>query len=81
MDDFLAATLAGTVPAVREGDGAGFRWRWVSAGILELTPVTVTDRALVISPIHGNETAPVEMLNTLLMALSRGKLRYAGDCW
>lgn len=49
MDDFLAATLADTVPEVREGGRAGFRWRWISAGILELTPVTATDRALVIS--------------------------------
>ncbi|MEJ1696295.1 succinylglutamate desuccinylase, partial [Escherichia coli] len=64
MDDFLAATLADRMPDIREGDGAGFHWRWVDAGILELAPAIATDRALVISAgIHGNETAPVEILN------------------
>lgn len=49
MDNFLALTLSGTTPRVTQGKGAGFRWRWLSHGLLELTPDAPVDRALILS--------------------------------
>jgi len=75
MMDFLALTLAGEAPAQTRGETEQFHWQWHDAGLLELTPFVPSARAMVLSAgIHGNETAPVEMLNTLLKALFAGAI-------
>jgi succinylglutamate desuccinylase len=75
MEDFLALTLAGENPAQTRGETAQFHWQWHERGILELTPFAPCSQALVLSAgIHGNETAPVEMLDTVLHALFAGEI-------
>ncbi|MEO3988930.1 succinylglutamate desuccinylase [Pseudocitrobacter cyperus] len=74
MQHFLALTLAGTRPEKEEGEGPSFHWRWQAPGILELTPLQPCRRSLVLSAgIHGNETAPVEIVDELLAGLLAGE--------
>ena len=75
MQDFLAHTLAGEAPAARCGETAHYRWTWWDEGGMQLIPHRATQPALVLSAgIHGNETAPVEMLDALLEDLRRGEI-------
>ncbi|EJF24857.1 TPA: succinylglutamate desuccinylase [Citrobacter freundii] len=75
MDNFLAITLAGATPEKMQGTTHGFDWQWIGHGILELTPLAPVEHSLVLSAgIHGNETAPVEMLDSLLSRLFSGEL-------
>ena len=74
MKQFLALTLAGRLPSQPEGDMGTFHWEWREAGVLQLTPHRPCSQAMVLSAgIHGNETAPVEILDKLLSALIGGK--------
>lgn len=74
MDNFLAATLAGDIPRKMSGESGGIHWLWHEQGIIELIPPRPVGRSLVIScAIHGNETAPVEMLDLLLKNLFSGE--------
>ncbi|MGL5968802.1 MAG: succinylglutamate desuccinylase [Kluyvera sp.] len=74
MKQFLAYTLAGRLPSEPEGECEHFHWEWREAGVLQLTPHEPCSQALVLSAgIHGNETAPVEMVDNLLTALLSGK--------
>ncbi len=76
MDNFLAMTLSGEMPHKPVGEAGGIHWHWHEQGILELIPAKPVKRALVIScAVHGNETAPVEMVDTLLENLLDGTLR------
>lgn len=75
MQHFLALTLAETQPDRQQGEEASYRWRWHAPGVLELTPFQPCRRAMVLSAgIHGNETAPVEMIDALLTGLLSGDI-------
>ncbi|RQR36970.1 succinylglutamate desuccinylase [Burkholderia sp. Bp9143] len=82
LDDFLAFTLAGDTPAVKDGacaDGA-VRWQWLGDGLLELEPAgDDAGRAsvLVSAGVHGDETAPIELLSMLVRDLAAGTLPLA----
>lgn len=74
MFDLLALTLAGQAPANQQGDNLNVHWRWLGEGLLEITPHQAYRQAVVLSAgIHGNETAPIELLNQLVNALLAGE--------
>ncbi|MEZ3498750.1 succinylglutamate desuccinylase [Pantoea sp. KPR_PJ] len=75
MQDFLQQTLSGKAPAMLHGETPTLRWQWIDHGILQLDPKCEPQQALVLSAgIHGNETAPVEIMNRLVNALLRGEM-------
>jgi succinylglutamate desuccinylase len=80
LADFLAFTLAGETPQARSGTlDSGIEWAWLDNGVLRLEPAgprTVNGRAgapwtsIVAScGIHGDETAPIELLSQLVADL------------
>ncbi|KVV58015.1 succinylglutamate desuccinylase [Burkholderia territorii] len=84
LDDFLAFTLAGDAPAVTDGACAGgaVRWQWLDDGLLRLEPAVAKvggDAAsvLVSAGVHGDETAPIELLSMLVRDLAAGTLPLA----
>lgn len=83
LDDFLAFTLAGDAPAVTDGACAGgtVRWHWLGDGLLALEPAAADDAArasvLVSAGVHGDETAPIELLSMLVRDLASGVLPLA----
>ncbi|CAM2166339.1 succinylglutamate desuccinylase [Burkholderia latens] len=85
FDDFLAFTLAGDAPAVTDGACANgaVRWQWRGDGLLALEPGArdTGDAArasvLVSAGVHGDETAPIELLSTLVHDIAAGTLPLA----
>ena len=78
MLDFLAITLSGHPPKQTRGATPGIEWQWLDEGILMLTPVGNCTQSVVLSAgIHGNETAPIEILNQLVSDLLAGELTLA----
>jgi succinylglutamate desuccinylase len=80
LADFLAYTLAGTRPATPEqASGAcagGVRWQWLDEGVLELEPAQVgneTRSVLLSAGVHGDETAPIELLSQLVADIAAGR--------
>lgn len=73
MQDFLAQTLHAAPPDERSGRNDFLTWHWFDEGLMTLTPHKETSQAHVISVgIHGNETAPVEIVNALVSELLAG---------
>ncbi|MEO1854660.1 succinylglutamate desuccinylase [Chromohalobacter sp.] len=76
LDDWLAFSLDGTPPAVDRGTVPGGRYRLLAPGLLELTPDAPAPHAhacVISAGIHGNETAPIELVGEWLARLEAGR--------
>ncbi|OAJ55482.1 succinylglutamate desuccinylase [Paraburkholderia ginsengiterrae] len=78
LGDFLAYTLAGERPAAHESEGtcaSGVRWSWLADGILLMEPAVLEEGArsvLASAGVHGDETAPIELLSYLVRDIAQG---------
>jgi succinylglutamate desuccinylase len=78
LDDFLAYTLKGTRPAAHDAQGVcanGVRWSWLDDGVLVMepaAPMAGVRSVLVSAGIHGDETAPIELLSRLVRDIAQG---------
>lgn len=76
--NFLSQTLVGAPPSVTSGCNRHGTWQWCEEGVLTFTPHQRVDQALLLSAgIHGNETAPVELLMSWVSDLLAGKVAVA----
>jgi len=79
LGKLLELTLAGREPAQKiQLTVDGVQMRWLSEGALEVRPPQATDNGrdlLLSSGIHGNETAPIELLDRLLHGIARGEIK------
>ena len=73
MFDVLTLTMEGSPPVQPVGQLPHLDWQWLAEGVLELSPRQPCTRAVVLSAgVHGNETAPIELLNELVAELLTG---------
>ena len=79
LGKLLELTLAGREPAQKiQLTADGVRLRWLGEGALEVTPPGGQDTGLDVllsAGIHGNETAPIELLDRLLQGIARGDIK------
>ncbi|MDR5860006.1 succinylglutamate desuccinylase [Halomonas eurihalina] len=78
LADWLERSLDGSVSAPTQGGIPGGRFRVLGPGLLELTPNADDSQApaaVLSAGIHGNETAPIELLGASLARLEAGLLR------
>ena len=79
LGKLLELTLAGREPAEKiQLTQGGVRLRWMGEGALEVRPPEGQDNGmdlLLSAGIHGNETAPIELLDELLHEVARGDLK------
>lgn len=78
LGKLLELTLAGREPGEKtQLTASGVRLRWRGEGALEVRPADGQDNGmdlLLSAGIHGNETAPIELLDELIHALARDEL-------
>lgn len=78
LGKLLELTLAGREPTEKiQLTPAGTRLHWLAEGALEVMPAAAGDcklDLLLSAGLHGNETAPIELLDRLLQAIASGAL-------
>lgn len=78
LGKLLELTLAGREPTEKiQLTREGVRLHWLANGALEVTPSVSADSGLDLllsAGIHGNETAPIELLDRLLQGIASGQL-------
>ncbi|MEM5437346.1 succinylglutamate desuccinylase [Paraburkholderia diazotrophica] len=81
LDDFVAFTLAGAQPGddARAGVCAnGAQWSWIDDGVLQFEPAASSGgdvrSVLASAGIHGDETAPIELLSFLVRDIAHGRV-------
>lgn len=80
LADFLAYTLAGLRPTGAEARGecgSGVRFEWFDEGVLVLAPGVSPGggsmpSVFVSAGVHGDETAPIELLSKMVADIARG---------
>ncbi|MCJ1887769.1 succinylglutamate desuccinylase [Pseudomonas sp. LA21] len=81
LGKLLELTLAGREPTEKiQLTADGTRLHWLAEGALEINPSTTRDQGgdlLLSAGIHGNETAPIELLDRLVQRIARGELKPA----
>ncbi|MCW2267513.1 Succinylglutamate desuccinylase [compost metagenome] len=79
LGKLLDLTLAGREPAEKtQLTVEGVRMRWLGEGALEVRPAEARDNGmdlLLSAGIHGNETAPIELLDELLHGIARAEIK------
>ncbi|MBF7689012.1 succinylglutamate desuccinylase [Acinetobacter rathckeae] len=61
---------------VKKGEEANFHWSWWDEGVVCFTPKTAYNSSVVISAgVHGNETAPIELLFNIYDDLMADRLQ------
>lgn len=79
LGKLLDLTLANHEPAEKtQVTVEGVRLRWLGEGALEVRPPEGKDNGLDLllsAGIHGNETAPIELLDELLHGVARGDIK------
>ncbi|RZF53603.1 succinylglutamate desuccinylase [Acinetobacter halotolerans] len=75
MLDLLTLTLEQQTPEQTQGETADFTWQWLAEGLLQCTPKSSYSKTMVLSAgIHGNETAPIELLANIIKDLFTQRL-------
>ena len=74
MPSFLQDVLSRTRPTTKAGKIHNITWQWLGEGVVSITPATYDKSVVISAGIHGNETAPIEMLEQIYQDIFAGEL-------
>ncbi|MFB2538412.1 MULTISPECIES: succinylglutamate desuccinylase [unclassified Acinetobacter] len=76
--DLLKHVLEQTTPSIQQGEiiaeNDHVQWRYLAEGIVEFCPQSFSKSIAISAGIHGNETAPIEILSAICQDIFQGKL-------